>query len=241
MTKSPRKLERAPLAEKTFRFWFKYNGVFCPIFFAYFYAKAWWNIQKSGNFLNLFFLNGSDLGFVSNNFFWQIWIDILPLGSGFVDSLFLRIQRIRILSFAFPPTFSLFPVFLFFPNPLTIAHWQIGNYTPLRNTLPVQNSYDTKYLMALKTSDLNISSFKIFLRNIIDLFLVSRPTLFEDSFHQLMRLPAYELRRRLYIIFKVIQTNIHFIILNAFCIITVYNVKCEKIVVTTEFLEKIMN
>ena len=89
--------------------------------------------------------------------------------------------------------------------------------------------------MALKTSDSNISSFKIFLRNIIDLFLVSRPTLFEDSFHQLMRLPAYELRRRLYIIFKVIQTNIHFIILNAFCIITVYNVKCEKIVITTEF------
>jgi len=31
---------------------------------------------------------------------------------------------------------------------------------------------------------------------------VSRQTLFEDSFHQLMRLPAYELRRRLYIIFK---------------------------------------
>jgi NEDD4-like E3 ubiquitin-protein ligase WWP1 len=32
---------------------------------------------------------------------------------------------------------------------------------------------------------------------------VSRGTLFEDSFHQIMRLPAYELRRRLYIIFKV--------------------------------------
>ena len=32
---------------------------------------------------------------------------------------------------------------------------------------------------------------------------VSRATLFEDSFHQIMRLPAYELRRRLYIIFKV--------------------------------------
>jgi len=31
---------------------------------------------------------------------------------------------------------------------------------------------------------------------------VSRQTLFEDSFHQLMRLPAYELRRRLYFIFK---------------------------------------
>jgi atrophin-1 interacting protein 5 (WW domain-containing E3 ubiquitin protein ligase 1) len=31
---------------------------------------------------------------------------------------------------------------------------------------------------------------------------VSRQTLFEDSFHQLMRLPAYELRRRLYIIFR---------------------------------------
>lgn len=31
---------------------------------------------------------------------------------------------------------------------------------------------------------------------------VSRATLFEDSFHQIMRLPAYELRRRLYIIFK---------------------------------------
>jgi hypothetical protein len=31
---------------------------------------------------------------------------------------------------------------------------------------------------------------------------VSRPTLFEDSFHQIMRHPAYELRRRLYIIFR---------------------------------------
>ncbi|XP_019868431.1 E3 ubiquitin-protein ligase Su(dx) [Aethina tumida] len=31
---------------------------------------------------------------------------------------------------------------------------------------------------------------------------VSRQTLFEDSFHTIMRLPAYELRRRIYIIFK---------------------------------------
>lgn len=31
---------------------------------------------------------------------------------------------------------------------------------------------------------------------------VTRQTLFEDSFHQLMRLPAFELRRRLYIIFR---------------------------------------
>ncbi|CAH0557490.1 unnamed protein product [Brassicogethes aeneus] len=31
---------------------------------------------------------------------------------------------------------------------------------------------------------------------------VSRQTLFEDSFHTIMRLPAYELRRRVYIIFK---------------------------------------
>ncbi|XP_060518956.1 E3 ubiquitin-protein ligase Su(dx) [Cylas formicarius] len=31
---------------------------------------------------------------------------------------------------------------------------------------------------------------------------VTRQTLFEDSFHAIMRLPAYELRRRLYIIFK---------------------------------------
>lgn len=31
---------------------------------------------------------------------------------------------------------------------------------------------------------------------------VSRQTLFEDSFHTIMRLPAFELRRRLYIIFK---------------------------------------
>ncbi|XP_046411227.1 E3 ubiquitin-protein ligase Su(dx) isoform X1 [Neodiprion fabricii] len=31
---------------------------------------------------------------------------------------------------------------------------------------------------------------------------VTRQTLFEDSYHQIMRLPAYELRRRLYIIFK---------------------------------------
>lgn len=31
---------------------------------------------------------------------------------------------------------------------------------------------------------------------------LSRNTLFEDSYHQIMRLPAYELRRRLYIIFR---------------------------------------
>ncbi|XP_026682027.1 E3 ubiquitin-protein ligase Su(dx) [Diaphorina citri] len=31
---------------------------------------------------------------------------------------------------------------------------------------------------------------------------VARQTLFEDSYHQVMRLPAYELRRRLYIIFR---------------------------------------
>jgi len=194
-------------------------------------------------FFKSLFLNGSDLGFVSNNFF------LADLGWYFTP--WIRIRGFSIFAdpgnqnladptdpdpkLCFSPYLFPFPVFLFFPNPLTIAHWQIGNYTPLRNTLPVQNSYDTKNLMALKTSDSNISNFKIFLRNIIDLFLVSRPTLFEDSFHQLMRLPAYELRRRLYIIFKVIQTNIHFIILNTFCIITVYNVKCEKIVRTTEF------
>lgn len=31
---------------------------------------------------------------------------------------------------------------------------------------------------------------------------LTRQTLFEDSYHQIMRLPAYELRRRLYIIFR---------------------------------------
>ena len=31
---------------------------------------------------------------------------------------------------------------------------------------------------------------------------LSRQTLFEDSYHQIMRLPAYELRRRLYVIFR---------------------------------------
>jgi len=31
---------------------------------------------------------------------------------------------------------------------------------------------------------------------------MTRATLFEDSYHQIMRLPAYELRRRLYIIFR---------------------------------------
>lgn len=31
---------------------------------------------------------------------------------------------------------------------------------------------------------------------------VTRQTLFEDSYHQIMRLPAYELRRRLYLIFR---------------------------------------
>ncbi|EDW39569.1 GL15308 [Drosophila persimilis] len=33
-------------------------------------------------------------------------------------------------------------------------------------------------------------------------FTVTRQTLLEDSYHQIMRLPAYELRRRLYIIFR---------------------------------------
>lgn len=31
---------------------------------------------------------------------------------------------------------------------------------------------------------------------------LNRQTLFEDSHHQIMRLPAYELRRRLYVIFR---------------------------------------
>ena len=31
---------------------------------------------------------------------------------------------------------------------------------------------------------------------------LNRSTLFEDSHHQIMRLPAYELRRRLYVIFR---------------------------------------
>lgn len=31
---------------------------------------------------------------------------------------------------------------------------------------------------------------------------VTRQTLFEDSYHQIMRLPPYELRRRLYITFR---------------------------------------
>ena len=51
------------------------------IFFAYFYAKTWWTIQKSGNFDNFSFFNGSFLGFESKKFL----VDILPLGSGSVD------------------------------------------------------------------------------------------------------------------------------------------------------------
>ena len=39
--------------------------IFCLIFFAYFFAKTWWTIQKSGNYNNLSFFNSSDLGFES--------------------------------------------------------------------------------------------------------------------------------------------------------------------------------
>ena len=64
---------------------------FCLIFFSYFYAKA---IQKSGNFYNLAFFNYSDSGFESINVFLQYLVDILALGS-------LWIQRTRILSTEF--------------------------------------------------------------------------------------------------------------------------------------------
>ena len=76
-------------------------------FFAYFYALTWRTIQILGSFYNFSFIKSSDLDFESKMclFFWVL-VDILPLGSGFVDPHifadtdpdFLRNQRIRILS-----------------------------------------------------------------------------------------------------------------------------------------------
>ena len=48
-------------------YWIFFNKAefsYCVLFFfAYFYAKTWWIIQKSGNFYNLSFFNSSYLGF----------------------------------------------------------------------------------------------------------------------------------------------------------------------------------
>ena len=52
-------------------------------FFAYFYPKTWWTIQKWWNFYNLSFFKNLDLGFRCKKvFFLQFLVDILPLGSG---------------------------------------------------------------------------------------------------------------------------------------------------------------
>ena len=88
--------------------------IFCLIFFAYFYAKTWWTIQKSGNFYNLSFFNSSDLGFESKIFFCSL-VGILPLGSSSVDPHIFGdsdpgsqnlagIHRIRILHCLGPPS-----------------------------------------------------------------------------------------------------------------------------------------
>lgn len=54
---------------------------------------------------------------------------------------------------------------------------------------------------------------------------VTRQTLFEDSYHQIMRLPAYELRRRLYIIFvSIISNGSGFIYKQPFMIITRFDI-----------------
>ena len=62
------------------------------LFFAYFYAKPWRTIQKSGNFKNLSFFNSSDLGLESKNFFLQFFVVCLPLGSESVDLHILQIR-----------------------------------------------------------------------------------------------------------------------------------------------------
>ena len=94
---------------------------FLNYFFANFYAKTWWTIQKLGNFYNLSFFNSSDLGFDSRVNIVQILVDILFLGSSdshiFADpdqiqeAKILQFQQIRILSTAwmlgiFPKAYS---------------------------------------------------------------------------------------------------------------------------------------
>ena len=82
--------------------------IFCLIFFAYFYVKTWWTIQKSGNFYNLTFFNSSDLGFESKIIFLcSFWLIFCPLDPDPWIQIFLRIRiqeakilRIRILSTA---------------------------------------------------------------------------------------------------------------------------------------------
>ena len=78
--------------------------IFCFIFFAYFYPKTWWTIQKWRNFYNLSFFTSSDLGFRSKAVLWLIFY---PLDPNPWISILLRIRiqkakifRIRILSTA---------------------------------------------------------------------------------------------------------------------------------------------
>jgi len=88
--------------------------IFCYIFFAYFYSKTWWTIQKWGNFYNLSFFSkvqnwvlGVKKLFVFFSIFWSIFypLDLDPWIRIFLririqEAKILRIQRIRILSSA---------------------------------------------------------------------------------------------------------------------------------------------
>ena len=65
-------------------------------FFAYFYPKTWWTIQKWGNFYNLSFFKNSDLCFRSKIVVFQFLVGILSLWIWIQEANILRIQRIRI-------------------------------------------------------------------------------------------------------------------------------------------------
>ena len=81
----------------------------CLTFFAYFYAKTWWTIQKSGNFYNLSFYYL--FWFWEKTFFCSFWLIFCLLDPDpwirifvrirFQESKIFRIRRIQILSTIF--------------------------------------------------------------------------------------------------------------------------------------------
>ena len=89
--------------------------IFVYFFFAYFYPKTWWTIQKCGNFYYLFF-SKVQIWVLGVTFFCSFWLLFYPLDPDpwiriflrirIQEAKILRIQRIRILSTGRSPACS---------------------------------------------------------------------------------------------------------------------------------------
>ena len=84
---------------------FKIYWIFCFNFFADFYSKTWWTIQKWGNIYNIFFFEVQSWVLGVKKFFLLIFYPLDPdpwirifLRIRIQEAKILLIQRIRILS-----------------------------------------------------------------------------------------------------------------------------------------------